>query len=58
MGACTQPGSFFIVQEYLPGGDVETLLQNKNNKASLYKRLLMAKVTVVLRPHGLALFPH
>lgn len=43
MGACTQPGSFFIVSEYLVGGDVEALLQS-DKKISLFRRLLMAKV--------------
>jgi len=44
MGACTQPGSFFIVSEYLVGGDVESLLQKEDKKISLFRRLLMAKV--------------
>lgn len=43
MGACTQPGSFFIVSEYLPNGDVESLLADKHKKISLFRRLLMAK---------------
>jgi hypothetical protein len=43
MGACTQPGNFFIVQEFLTGGDVETLLREKNTQLSLYSRMLMAK---------------
>lgn len=43
MGACTQPGQFFIVQEYMPGGDVEKLLRNQDNKISLYRRMKMAK---------------
>eukprot|EP01125_Pyxidicula_operculata_P000455 TRINITY_DN10484_c0_g1_i1.p1 TRINITY_DN10484_c0_g1~~TRINITY_DN10484_c0_g1_i1.p1 ORF type:complete len:491 (+),score=105.96 TRINITY_DN10484_c0_g1_i1:110-1582(+) len=43
MGACTQPGNFFIVQEFLPGGDVEKLLHDEKNKISLFKRMQMAK---------------
>lgn len=48
MGACTQPGNFFIVQEFLPGGDVETLLREKSTQLSLYKRMLMAKGIVLV----------
>ena len=45
MGACTQPGNFFIVQEFMPGGDVETLLRDKynSNHIPLYSRMCMAK---------------
>lgn len=43
MGACTQTGNMFIVQEFLPGGDVETLLREKVTQLSLYTRMLMAK---------------
>jgi len=43
MGACTQPGNFIIVQEYLPGGDVEKLLRNPNCYLSLYRRMQMSK---------------
>jgi len=43
MGACTQPGTFFIVQEFMPGGDVEKLLRNPENNISLYRRMQMAK---------------
>jgi len=42
MGACTQPGNFFIVSEYLPGGDVEKLLRS-DKEISLYRRMQMAK---------------
>lgn len=42
MGACTQPGNFFIVQEYMPGGDVEKLLRN-TAPISLYRRMQIAK---------------
>jgi len=42
MGACTKPGNFFIVQEYLVGGDVEKILRS-NAKLSLHTRLQWAK---------------
>uniref|UniRef100_A0A6B2L2R1 non-specific serine/threonine protein kinase n=1 Tax=Arcella intermedia TaxID=1963864 RepID=A0A6B2L2R1_9EUKA len=42
MGACTQPGRFFIVQEYMPGGDVEKLLRNPHVSMTLYRRMQMA----------------
>lgn len=42
MGACTQPGSFFIVQELMPGGDVEKLLRS-NTEISMVRRFVMAK---------------
>jgi len=43
MGACTQAGNFFIVQEFLPGGDVEKLLRNATQDIPLYRRMQMAK---------------
>lgn len=43
MGACTQRGNFFIVSEFLPGGDVEKLLHDPKVELSLYQRMLMAK---------------
>lgn len=43
MGACTQPGNFFMVSEFLAGGDVEKLLHNPNIELSLYQRMLIAK---------------
>lgn len=43
MGACTQPGNMFIVQEFLPKGDVETMLRDKSIQLSLYARMVMAK---------------
>jgi len=42
MGACTQPGNFFIVQEFLPGGDVEKVLRTQQ-EMPLYRRIQMAK---------------
>lgn len=42
MGACTQPGKFFIVQELMPGGDVEKLLRS-GAEISLVRRMVMAK---------------
>jgi len=41
MGACTQPGSFFIVQE-LMAGDVEQLLHS-DLQISLWRRMVMAR---------------
>jgi serine/threonine protein kinase len=38
MGACTIPGSFFIVQEFMPKGDVEGMLK-KNLNLSLFTRM-------------------
>jgi len=44
MGACTQPGAMFIVSEYLPGGDVEKLLEGGGDASlTLYKRMKIAK---------------
>jgi hypothetical protein len=43
MGACTIPGNFFIVSEFLPRGDVEKMLRDQNVKLSLYTRMKMAK---------------
>jgi serine/threonine protein kinase len=43
MGACTIPGNFFIVSEFLPRGDVEKMLRDQNIKLSLYTRMKMAK---------------
>eukprot|EP01128_Nolandella_sp_AFSM9_P010772 TRINITY_DN7496_c0_g1_i1.p1 TRINITY_DN7496_c0_g1~~TRINITY_DN7496_c0_g1_i1.p1 ORF type:complete len:493 (-),score=71.45 TRINITY_DN7496_c0_g1_i1:286-1764(-) len=43
MGACTKPGNFFIVTEYLEAGDVEKLLRNKSIRISLYRRMQMAR---------------
>jgi len=43
MGASTVPGNFFIVQEFLPGGDVEKLLRNPKVTLSLYRRMQIAK---------------
>eukprot|EP01122_Echinamoeba_exundans_P007771 TRINITY_DN2460_c0_g1_i5.p1 TRINITY_DN2460_c0_g1~~TRINITY_DN2460_c0_g1_i5.p1 ORF type:complete len:418 (+),score=102.28 TRINITY_DN2460_c0_g1_i5:342-1595(+) len=43
MGACTLPGNFFIVSEYLPGGDVEHLLHDRTQEISLYRRMQMAR---------------
>eukprot|EP01126_Amoeba_proteus_P021429 TRINITY_DN2176_c0_g2_i6.p1 TRINITY_DN2176_c0_g2~~TRINITY_DN2176_c0_g2_i6.p1 ORF type:complete len:495 (-),score=91.27 TRINITY_DN2176_c0_g2_i6:146-1630(-) len=43
MGACTQAGDFFIVQEYMPRGDVEKLLRNQQIQISLCRRMNMAK---------------
>ena len=43
MGACTQSRNFFIVSEYLPGGDVEKLLHDPKVELSLYQRMTMAK---------------
>jgi len=43
MGACTIPGNFFIVSEYLPKGDLEKMLRDPNIKLSLYTRMKMAK---------------
>jgi hypothetical protein len=43
MGACTLPGNFFIVSEYMPKGDMERMLRDKNVVFSLYQRMKMAK---------------
>jgi serine/threonine protein kinase len=43
MGACTVPGNFFILQEYMPRGDVEKLLHNPDIQLSLCRRMVMAK---------------
>jgi serine/threonine protein kinase len=43
MGACTIPGNFFIVSEYLPKGDLEKMLRDPNVQLSLYTRMKMAK---------------
>ncbi len=43
MGACTIPGNFFIVSEFLPHGDVEKMLRDQNIKLGLYTRMKMAK---------------
>jgi hypothetical protein len=43
MGASTLPSHFFIVSEYMPRGDMEKLLRDKNIQLSLYTRLKMAK---------------
>jgi serine/threonine protein kinase len=43
MGACTQSRNFFIVSEFLPGGDVEKLLHDPKVELSLYQRMMMAK---------------
>eukprot|EP01127_Copromyxa_protea_P021033 TRINITY_DN7130_c0_g1_i1.p1 TRINITY_DN7130_c0_g1~~TRINITY_DN7130_c0_g1_i1.p1 ORF type:complete len:469 (-),score=68.87 TRINITY_DN7130_c0_g1_i1:86-1492(-) len=42
MGACVE-GEPFIVQEYMPNGDVERLLHDKNVELSLCRRMVMAK---------------
>jgi len=42
MGICAQPDRLFIVSEFMPGGDVETLLTSDKD-LSLYRRLIMAK---------------
>lgn len=43
MGACTLPGNFFIVSEFMPKGDMERMLRDKNIQFSLYQRMKMAK---------------
>jgi serine/threonine protein kinase len=43
MGACTIPGNFFIVSEYLPKGDLEKMLRDPNVHLSLYTRMKMAR---------------
>jgi len=43
MGACTQPGNFFIVSEYLPKGDLSKLLHDPNVHLSLYTKMKMAQ---------------
>uniref|UniRef100_A0A6B2L2S5 Non-specific protein-tyrosine kinase n=1 Tax=Arcella intermedia TaxID=1963864 RepID=A0A6B2L2S5_9EUKA len=42
MGACSQPGSYFIIQEYMEGGDVEKALRNSDIPMSLYRRMQIA----------------
>jgi len=42
MGACTIPGNFFIVQEFLFKGDVEKLLRKRDVELSLYFRMRWA----------------
>eukprot|EP01120_Amphizonella_sp_Union-15-10_P007506 TRINITY_DN2538_c0_g1_i1.p1 TRINITY_DN2538_c0_g1~~TRINITY_DN2538_c0_g1_i1.p1 ORF type:complete len:499 (-),score=110.21 TRINITY_DN2538_c0_g1_i1:204-1700(-) len=41
MGACTMPGCFFIVSEYLPKGDLSKLLREVD--LNLYTKMRMAK---------------
>jgi len=43
VGACTVPGNFFIVQEYLFRGDVEKMLRNPDLELSLFIRMRWAK---------------
>jgi len=43
MGACTMPGDFFIVQEFLTGGDVEKALRDRDRAIPLYVRMRWAK---------------
>ncbi|XP_049851659.1 dual specificity protein kinase shkC-like isoform X2 [Schistocerca gregaria] len=38
-----EPGNFFIVSEFLTGGNVEKLLHDPTVKLSLYRRMCMAK---------------
>lgn len=43
LGACAIPGQSFIVSEYLPNGDLEKLLRNKDVELTLFARMRMAK---------------
>jgi len=42
LGACTDPEYFCIVQEYLPGGDLATLLAKAKLPQSFYGRMRLA----------------
>eukprot|EP00005_Dracoamoeba_jomungandri_P004604 CAMPEP_0174258702 /NCGR_PEP_ID=MMETSP0439-20130205/7658_1 /TAXON_ID=0 /ORGANISM="Stereomyxa ramosa, Strain Chinc5" /LENGTH=506 /DNA_ID=CAMNT_0015342317 /DNA_START=155 /DNA_END=1675 /DNA_ORIENTATION=+ len=43
MGACTVPGHLMIITELMIGGDLETLLHNKQVNISLVTRMQMAR---------------
>lgn len=43
LGVCITTNDLYLVSEYLPRGDLESLLSDKKYDASLYKRLRMAK---------------
>lgn len=43
MGACTAPGKLAIVTEYLPRGDLASLLHNPDVEISLSQKIAMAK---------------
>ena len=43
MGACTVPGNMMIVTEYMPKGDLESILRNSSVQLSLLTRMRMAK---------------
>eukprot|EP01126_Amoeba_proteus_P039533 TRINITY_DN4178_c0_g1_i19.p1 TRINITY_DN4178_c0_g1~~TRINITY_DN4178_c0_g1_i19.p1 ORF type:complete len:440 (-),score=96.79 TRINITY_DN4178_c0_g1_i19:139-1458(-) len=43
MGACTEPGSLCIVTEYMPKGDVYSIIHNSQNRLSLVQILSMAR---------------
>jgi serine/threonine protein kinase len=42
LGACTDPDYFCIVQEYLPGGDLASLLEKGRLSSSFYGRMRLA----------------
>ena len=43
MGVCAEPGKFVIVMEYIPGGNLEQLLQDTKRKVSLFTLMRIAK---------------
>eukprot|EP00012_Vannella_robusta_P009932 CAMPEP_0206194832 /NCGR_PEP_ID=MMETSP0166-20121206/7454_1 /ASSEMBLY_ACC=CAM_ASM_000260 /TAXON_ID=95228 /ORGANISM="Vannella robusta, Strain DIVA3 518/3/11/1/6" /LENGTH=486 /DNA_ID=CAMNT_0053611925 /DNA_START=226 /DNA_END=1686 /DNA_ORIENTATION=- len=43
LGVCAEPGKFVIVMEYIPGGNLEQLLQDPKRKISLYTKMRIAK---------------
>lgn len=43
LGVCITTNDLYLVSEYLPRGDLETLLGNSKYDASLFRRLRMAK---------------
>eukprot|EP01125_Pyxidicula_operculata_P006709 TRINITY_DN2307_c0_g1_i1.p1 TRINITY_DN2307_c0_g1~~TRINITY_DN2307_c0_g1_i1.p1 ORF type:complete len:552 (+),score=125.92 TRINITY_DN2307_c0_g1_i1:59-1714(+) len=43
MGACTEKNIFCIITEYLPGGDLEKYLRNKQKEFSLVQKLKILK---------------
>jgi len=43
MGACTTPGHLAIVTEFMPNGDVHSVVHNAQNKLAVLKTLKMGR---------------